>query len=200
MQNLKKRLIIFNNGKNKEGFTLVEMMVAITIFGLVIGAMTGVLISGIRAQRRLLAEQELLAQTSYLMEYMSRAIRMAKKELANPSVCLTQRGLNFETNPLHNKIRFINDDGYCQQFYLADRQIRQAKSLIAGGPMIYGNTFPLTSPNLNVEHFRVRLKGEYQTDLLQPRVTLFLHIEDAKETEIKIQTTISQRDLDIIIY
>ena len=60
-------------------FTLIEMLIAVVIFSIIIGAATGVFVSAIQLQKYNLAYQQLLDQTSYAMEYMSRAIRMAKR-------------------------------------------------------------------------------------------------------------------------
>ena len=70
--------------KNGEGFTLIEILVVIVIFSIVLGAVIGIFISAIRIQRYYLASQKLLDQTSYVTEYMSRSIRMAKKRLDDP--------------------------------------------------------------------------------------------------------------------
>ncbi len=192
---------MFKHLNNKNGFTLVEMLVAIAIFSLVMGAGVGLLVSSLGVQRKMLIKQELLSQTSYVMEYMGRAIRMARKEkeIELPHCLTIGRGWNFETNHVENKIKFINDDGYCQQFYLEGGQIRQVKSAISEGTIDPATSLPLTSLRFTVNSFNVRLKGEGQVDLLQPRATLFLHIQDRENPEIdlKIQTTISQRNPDI---
>jgi len=81
--------------KSQKSFTLVELLVAVTIFSLISTISAGVLVSSFSTQKKLLASQELSDQVSFLIEYMSRTIRMAKKELAAPS-CLSENGLNYE--------------------------------------------------------------------------------------------------------
>jgi prepilin-type N-terminal cleavage/methylation domain-containing protein len=68
--------------KREKGFTLVEMLVAIFIFTLTLGAIVSLFISGVRGQRNALATQRLLDQTSYSLEYMSRALRMTARPSA----------------------------------------------------------------------------------------------------------------------
>ena len=65
---------------NNKGFTLVEMLVSFAIFSIVIGISTGVFASMIKSQKYSLDTNQLLNQTSYFVEYMSRAIRMAVKD------------------------------------------------------------------------------------------------------------------------
>ncbi len=197
---------------NKTGFTLVEVIVAVTVFVIIIGTVMLIFSWVIETQEKTLASQELLFQTSFLMEHMGKSLRMAKKELNHPPTqCLNTvgRGFNFETNPpINNRIRFINDDNLCQEFFLSDARLKKRISTNdnAGG---FEAPLYLTPPYLEVVSFRVNLIGAGQTDTLgqidriQPRVTLFLEIRRAGPKpgllpSVKIQTTLSQRDLDIV--
>jgi hypothetical protein len=125
---------------------------------------------------------------------MSRAIRMAKKELSDPLICLSSRGLNYEKTPDGNGLKFINYDGVCQEFFLNvnDRRLYESKN---------GETaLPLTPAGLEVLSFRFGPSDSWgQEQGTQPRVTLFLEIKGKGEKPelqplIKIQTTISQRN------
>jgi len=69
------------NIKMNKGFTLVEMLITALVFSIIVGVATGLFISAIRLQRYNLTYQRLLDQTSYVMEYTARAIRMAKKDI-----------------------------------------------------------------------------------------------------------------------
>jgi len=91
--------------KLKKGFTLIELMVSLSIFVMIISASSGVLITTIRAQKKSLAQQELLNQTSYLMEKMSRAIRMAEKDKAGTCGHGSNISYHLENN---NSIEFLN--------------------------------------------------------------------------------------------
>lgn len=177
--------------KMKRGFTLVEMLVAISIFGLIIGSTTGLFVSAVRSQVRALATQKLLDETSYVMEYMSRSLRMARKELNAPT-CLSTNGLNYETNITNDAITFINAQGVCQEFALGgDGKLYEIKA----------TTLPLTSADLEITSLEFNLSGAAQppTDSLQPRVTISMTISKrgAAGPEMKIQTTVSQRNLDV---
>jgi len=178
--------------KNKS-FTLIEILVAVTIFSLIMGIASGIFISAIKAQRKTLAYQQLLDQTSYIMEYMSRALRMAKKDDIGGVNCLNPDKVNFEVTHSGQGIKFRNYQDICQEFYLDGIQLNEEKD---------GVVLELTSTNLQVLYFNVNLIGETQIDNLQPRVTLLLNIKGTGEKpeqkpEIKIQTTISQRNPDI---
>jgi len=176
--------------KSQKSFTLVELLVTVAIFSLIAGAASGVFVQALKAQRKSLATQQLLDQTSYLAEYMSRAIRMAKKD--SLGACIDAK-LNYKI--VDNGIEFLNYQGECQKFYLdynppATPQLKEEKG---------GVVSELTSASLKVSNFNVNLLGETQTDNLQPRVTFFLNIEGKERSKINLQTTISQRNPDIEI-
>lgn len=177
--------------KNK-GFTLVEMLVAVTVFILIVTAASGIFVSSLKAQRKSLASQQLLDQTSYIAEYMSRAIRMAKKDVAGE--CITAK-LNYEKTRSGKGLKFKNYQDICQEFFwdTATNQLKEIK----GGQENF-----LTSHSLQILALNIKLAGESQNDDAQPRVTIFLDIKGKGEKpemqpEIRIQTTISQRNLDV---
>lgn len=184
-------------GSGKKGFTLIEMLVAMAIFSTVMGIITGIFIMGIRQQKMALDHQIVLDQTSYALEYMSRALRFAKKQLAGDPVCLSQSGLNVETTGGGLGIKFINhlQEDDCQEFFLESNQIKYRRKI--GQPE--ENTLPLTSNKLEVTSFKFDLAGEYQDDDLQPRITISSEIKSAGASgqSQKIQTSISQRNLDV---
>jgi prepilin-type N-terminal cleavage/methylation domain-containing protein len=171
-------------------FTLIELLVVIGIFSIAIGAISGIFISGISSQRRVLADQEILNQISYAIEYMGRAIRMAKKDDISISGqtknCLLGDKVNFEI-PTQSEIKFRNYQNQCQRFYLSSNQIFEDKD---------GTVLAITSPKIKVNSLKFRVSGESQNDTLQPRVTIFMEIE-SRGRKLQFQTTISQRDIDV---
>jgi len=182
------------------GFTLIEMLTAITIFLLVIGATMGIFISAIRSQREILTIQQILDQTGYALEHMSRALRMAKKDLTGE--CLTTAGqyYNYETNAEKNRIRFINYEDQCQEFFLEGNQLKERKSSDNKASNFQSSSL-LISGNFQLNSLLFSLSGHSQSDDLQPKVTIFLDIlggNQERPPEIKIQTTISQRNLDVL--
>jgi type II secretory pathway pseudopilin PulG len=196
-----------NETIEQRGISLIEMLAAVTVFVITVGAISGIFISAIRNQRRILATQELLDQTSYVLEYMGRALRMARKE-SNAPTCLSANGLNYEIplayqiggdENLGRGIRFINhlqnDD--CQEFFLDGDQLKYKIKIGTVGETI----LDFTSTKLQVDSLKFNLSGESGSDNLQPRITIFLEIEGREAAgsrpKIQIQTSISQRPLDL---
>ncbi len=179
-----------------KGFTLIELLVVIGIFSIVIGMVSVIFILGIRQQKVAFVSQTVLDQTSFALEFMSRALRMARKELSTPT-CLSQNGLNYEITLPGSGLKFINslENSDCQEFFLESGQLKYWKKST-------GETLPLTSNKLEIAQLKFNLTGSSQSDDLQPAVTIFLEIRGKGDIEssqrIKIQATLSQRNLDVL--
>ena len=194
----------------KNGYTLIEVLVAVGIFTILIAAPTGFFVGSLKGQLKTLSSQKLLDNTSYALEYISRSLRMAKKELStDPSAaCLLEGGTalygyNYQITRGGDGLKFKNYKNECQEFFLdatggseTNGQIVESKN--GSVPVA------LTSKDLEIISFKIGpSEGWNQDDTDQPRVTLFLGIKGAKgqkpelRPEIKIQTTISQRNLDV---
>lgn len=201
----------------KKGFTLIELTIVMAVLLVVVGTAVGIFISVVRNQRAILAEQELLNQGSYVLEYMSKALRMAKKD--TDCTCLESQycGYNYQlTNQdtlsgAYLGIRFINqsDNDACQEFYLDNTladPVLKVKNIPSEG-------VPLTSDKFQINSIRFGINGrnglagspdEVHDDAcvnglcIQPRITIFLDIDatgDDKPSK-KFQTTISQRNVN----
>lgn len=216
----------------KKGFSIIEMIVAVAIFALVIGSVMGLFISAIHAQRKFLATQKLLDETSYIMEYMSRSLRMAKRD--NTGNCILQfsscdpapgRTYGYPTGYASWWVRFLDYQNRCRQFgfaqgwvsgypiqriveWVADPGFTAGEICTDFDPWIGPYDNYLTSENLTIPTFGPNFifKGELGTDYLQPRVTVNFELAEMSKyvggvplygPRILIQTTISQRNLDI---
>jgi len=182
----------------KNGLTLIELLVAVTMFSSVMAAVVGIFTATVRGQARSLASQQLLNQTSFCMEYTGRALRMAKKDTAG--TCTGTANLNYVKTRDGNGIKFLNYQDECQEFYWATTtDTSKLKEKIGSRDAV-----ELTSDKLEVISFNIGPDDSWeQGDTEQPRVTIFLDIkgkgEGVKPVEqprIKIQTMVSQRNLD----
>lgn len=187
-----------------KGFTIPELLVSLFVFSLVFVGAGGLLVSGISSQRRSGAQQELMDQASYLAEYMSRALRQARKELVNsPANCLTGagRGHNYELNAAGDRIRFLNRNNLCQQFFLFGAQIVEQMSS-DGTAANFAVQVPLTSNNLQATRLAFFISGAGQQDNLQPKATFAIELrgkvlQAGEQPVTRIQTTVSQRKIDV---
>lgn len=171
----------------EKGITLIELLIAMAIFSLVLGSSISLLETGIKAQRQVLNMGALSDNLSYVMEYMSRTIRMAKKDKTGSYIT---PGCNFATTS-NSGLKFINSNLEEHEFFLDNGILKESKD----------GSVPtaLTSSNFKITELHFYLLGECQGDDIQPRVTVAMEIEtrESDPQTLNIQTSISQRDLDI---
>lgn len=216
-----KNIATLKNKKQKsKGFTLVELVVVMAAFLLIIGVAISIFISIIQGQRRILAQNQLLNQSSYLIEYMSKGLRMARNDEAGTCLIYADEGSGetsfpgynyLFTKPVSNNytgIKFINaNSNDCQEFYLdsEDNKIKELRNSINES-----DAMPLMSDKFNVNYFKATVNalpglqsdeeyGSFLGDFQQPRITIisgFSVVGDNSLPELKIQTTVSQRNLN----
>jgi len=109
---------------SKKGFTIIELIVVMAVFLFIIGAAIGIFISIVQNQKRILAQQQLLNQISYVEEYMSKALRMAvaaENDNCIPTGYIYQLTRYNGAGGFYQGIKFINpsDNDACQEFFLA---------------------------------------------------------------------------------
>ncbi len=212
-----------NRNYNK-GFTLVELIVVMAVFLLIVGTAMGIFISIVKQQKRILAEQELLNQASYVVEYMSKAMRMARKD--DMGECLIEGVVSYpgytylltraDLDGFYRGIKLLNqsdsdESGFpaCQEFYLDDAGVlKEKKTYWPYNPIGDDEAVALTSEKFNIEAIRFGINGQNgcygepiecpQTEdgNNQPRVTMLLDIRMDAQSVKKFQTTVSQRNLN----
>lgn len=183
--------------KRTSGFTLVETLVSLAVFSLIIGSVLAIFTSAIKSQRRILSEQQLIDQTSYFIEYIGRSIRMAQKDTAGSCA---NSGSNYKTNAAGSEIIFLDYENRCRIFYFdaASSTIKVQRSNTASAYFQNVQAYELFSGNFTVELFKITGSGWGQNDLIQPSVTLYFLVTGKDGIKIQSQTTISQRNMDII--
>ena len=171
------------------GFSLIEVLSSIAILLIIIGIVSTIFLISTQAQRKILVSQELLNSTAHTVEYMSRALRMAKKDL--DGVCILA-GTNYKDTD-RGGVRFINHRDECQEFFLKNGRLKEERD---------GREQFLTPTGLEIVSWDLYLSGQCEGDNYQPRVTFSFKIKGEGprpelRPEMKIQTTISQRSLDL---
>ena len=188
---LKRSLFPAFFARKGAGFTLIELLVSVTIFTIVVGAGSGVFISALRAQQAAFAEQNLVDNTRFAIEFMSRQIRLAKRD--GDGSCTGTANSTYSLSS--GVLKFINSQNQCIHFKLSGDVIEVSTN---GGSVFVG----LTAASLvNVVDLSFTLSGELRSDLLQPRVTILLEAQAVGGGSVnpttRIQTTVSTRNLDV---
>ena len=179
----------------KKGMSLIELMVAITLLTIVISAAISLSVSLIHQERRSLATQNIMDNSSYFLEYGGRFIRMAQEDDGS---CITTAGLNYENGADATSIRFLDYEDHCHEFLLADGQIKERVSSdnTSGSLGSLESAVAITSPKATVSSLSFAINGDDASH--QPRVTIKFAIQNNafQEASMDVETTISQRNLN----
>ena len=177
-----------------KGFTLVELLVAVTVFATVATIAFGITASLIHKQERIMHMHTLMENSSYALEYIQRATRMAQKDDGG---CIVS-GENYEHSDGDSTIQFLDYENFCHGFSLGSGQIQETIST----DDTYGNlgsAVAFTSDEVDVTSLIFNLSGESGVDSIQPRVTIEFEASSKyfPDVQINVQSTSSQRNLDL---
>lgn len=177
--------MIGNKTKNCKGITLIEIMISLAIFAIVLVGVVNLFISLLKKQKDLMDRAYVLNSLSYTMEYMSKSIRMAQKDLTGSCIA---PGKNFEQ--VGSSLRFKSYNDECQEFFLDSKILKVSKNNVVHN---------LTPSNILVDELNFAVVGEVQTDDTQPKVSFSMKAkaQNGQISPLFIQTTVSQRMLDI---
>jgi hypothetical protein len=175
--------------KNK-GFTLIEVMVASFVFLLIVGSIIGLLTSVIQSQVTSLREQKSISEVSYAMEYISRSLRMAKKD--ETGSCIGVSGQVYSIGADLKEVTFLSHHGRCQMFgseLLADgsSRIYERRSIDETSGNFSGSVH-VTSANIYVHRLAfVSVSSDW------PRIMINVKFGPSQEISMHLQTSVSQR-------
>ncbi len=190
---------------NNRGFTLIEMMVSVSIFSIVMMVAIGALLTVIDANRKAQALQSVINNISFAIESMSRTARVgtayychpgnsnpapANGPIEKPLDCVNGGTLiAFEA---HNGNPNKRDD---QVVYRLNGTSIE-RSLDGGGTFV-----SLTSSSVHITSLRFYVVGSSPNDSLQSRILVTISgtagASARSETKFNLQTTITQRVPDI---
>lgn len=173
------------------GFTLIEIIVAATIFAIVVSAISSLFVVSVRGQRNIVAQQNLADNTRAVLEQMSRQIRMAQRDESGS--CTGTAGTTYTASGA--ALAFIDYRGNCATYELFGTKIRIRPN--TGQPFL-----DLTSDDIRVSRFNFDVRGRDKQDQEQPRVSIVIEAEAAGQSQdgspsITLQTTISLRNIDV---
>ena len=158
---------------NKEsGLTLIELIVAIGIFGLVVTMTVSIFVIALVSQRRIISLRNIEDNARFALESMAREIRTGK---------------NFGGSI--NSLSFTNAKGESVVYRLNNKTIEKSSD---GGT----NYLVVTGPEVTVDYFNFYLLGQAPGDGLEPRITITIGITSQVGNQVsntKIQITVSVR-------
>jgi prepilin-type N-terminal cleavage/methylation domain-containing protein len=169
--------------KNKKGFTIIELLVAISIFVTMILSITEIFAKVNEGQRHAIAAQNIQESMRYAFEVIAKEIRMAK--LDEGGACIGAGHL-YEENAEGTSLKFLNYHNECVTYYL------DGSALAVDRDDYKAYASPGTVVVSNLIFSSVDFGG-----IVQPRVTIKMEIEafgkEIDKQKTILQTTISSR-------
>lgn len=175
--------MIRNTGttERQHGFTLIELMVSVSIFTVVMMVAIGALFTIIAANKHARAVQLTMDNLHFAIDEMSRDIRTGT-DYNYSAVVGNECGNSFV-------FTFTSSDGDDIDYRCSGGHIQKRVDT--------GSYVNMTAPEITVTHFRV-----YDIATSQPRALILIGGEaktsGGDTTDFNLQTTVSQRRLDII--
>jgi prepilin-type N-terminal cleavage/methylation domain-containing protein len=201
------------HAQKNRGFTLIEMLIAVTLFSVVMLVAVGTLLSLVTANRKAQALQSVMNNLNIALDDMARSIRMGSQYHAGSSgnFLTTSDGDNvngeviFAFEPYGNK----NTDNPTVYWYdSVTKAVYRCRPQPTGtacnaspsssDPMYV----PLTSPEVLINNMKFYAAGTTRGDIQQPRVVMVIQgtasASDQKaKTTFHVQVTAAQRLLDL---
>jgi len=191
--------------KSGKGFTLIEMMVAVTLFSVVMMIGVGALLSLVDANRRAQAINSVMNNLNAALESMTRSIRVgttyycqtsptppSPSVLGTPQGCTDGKLLAFESSG-----GSLNNENDQVVYRLNGTQLE--RSLNSGATWV-----ALTAPEVTINSFSFFVVGaqsfSQSGDTIQPRVLMRVKGSapvPGGTTEFNVQASVAQRVLDI---
>lgn len=193
------------------GFTLIEMLVSLSLFTIVATIATGTLLSLIGSNSRIVDEQVVISGLSFALDSMTREIRTGSEYYCNRADIID--GVNYDENDVRNcgagetGLSFreggesISDgsDNKRIAYYLANGAIMRR---IGNSPaeQLTGAAVRVTELRFFVEGTEPLTLAATPSESVQPTVTIVV-TADATNSDLQktftIQSTVTQRALDI---
>lgn len=186
---------------NQGGFTLIELMVALTLFVIVVLAAVSSLYTVNNASRRVESMRTVLDNLNFAMESMSRTIRTGY-EYTCGGIGQTIQNCNFEnsngTDKLYLKTALGIDSEIEYSWIInADGKGQIVKRVYDTGSSSWSNAIAITAPEIDIQGFAFYVDGAESGDSTQPSVMIFAQgvasTEDQNSAPFAVQTYISQR-------
>lgn len=174
------------NNKQQAGFSLVEMLIALSIFSIVVVIVMYTFVGSFASQKRIIEMHVMQREGAYLLERISRDVRMAQNiEGASGPFRFNGTSLTFRNNEK-------KEVSYCRSNSKA--VCDEDGDYIAYGNV--GNLYNISVPEIKVENLWFSVSPQRGGGMDQPLVTIVLTLHSTKDPRVKItmQTSIATRN------
>ncbi len=170
-----------------KGFTLIEMMTALSIFAIVMTVSMGSILGIFSANRQARSLQAVMSNLSLALESMSKEMRYGTNyHCGSGAVTTPQNCAAGDT-----LMSFLSSENVQITYRLSGTTLEKQ-----GGS---GNFEPVTAPEVEIDSLAFYTLGAGTDNLLQPKVLIKVkaHTGDKNQSSFTLQTLISQRLVDI---
>jgi prepilin-type N-terminal cleavage/methylation domain-containing protein len=171
--------------KYEKGFTLMEVMVSVTIFTIIVTIGMGALITIFKTLQKTRADRQTIDSISFVMDTMTRRIRTGKE---------------YTSSDAGGGIKFIDQENVSVSFYKdSDSEGNSRIYMIDGAFGNQNDPVDITPENFTVKDFELTIIGTDPSDGIQPMVAINLKgvvRNGQQESQLAVQTIVSQRLLD----
>jgi prepilin-type N-terminal cleavage/methylation domain-containing protein len=180
---------------SRSGFTLVELLVAITLFSVIVSVAVGGFAGMLRTQRQITSLLTADANVGFAIEQMAREIRTGSAfcPAGTSGASLCDCSQNDPTTLSCRAAAFTDAEGQSLVYKLQGGALMKS----ADGGSTYA---PLTATNIVIPYFNVLLFGNTPGDHWNPRLTIQIGVasKDAALAgqALHLQTTVSARGID----
>ena len=169
--------------KKNSGFTLVETLVAVGIFSLVISVAVGIFVGSSSSQKKIVELFDTQREASYLMETVSRELRMAT------AISDGTDGNNDQQNNSDSEIEFTNYENILIKYCRAD----SSGACDGGGDYFARDGEIINSSSIKITNL-IFYTSESFTNI-QPVITMAMKVKSTGKygTEFTLQNSIALR-------
>ena len=185
--------------KNKKGFSLMEILVAIAIFSVIMLLVMQIFRMATEGQRNAIAAQNIQENIRFVLEIISKEIRTAKKAGAGDCPAGVSNGKVYKTNTggIGDELYLKNYNNACVTYRLngTNNDRLEIERYFVGSPGLAESGF-ITPDEIKVSNLQFNIVyGDVSVD--QPMVVVSMDIKAVgkaiHEQSIKLQTAISSR-------
>jgi prepilin-type N-terminal cleavage/methylation domain-containing protein len=177
--------------KDRSGVTLLEMVVAVSLFALTMVMATSIFQSVINSQRAAIASEDLQENIRYDFERIGKDIRTAQRVTTHG--CLPSGMTYWNNNGVGDKLRIMSYRGQCLEYSLRSGQIYIAYPTSTDSNLSAG--LPLTPKELTVNKlfFKITDNSAKAQAQVTMKVNLSVPIKGSPAEVIDLETTLSSR-------
>jgi prepilin-type N-terminal cleavage/methylation domain-containing protein len=172
--------------KKEHGFTLVEIMVSVSIFLIIVTISMGAILGVFSANRKARSQKTIMNNLNLSLEAMSREMRFGSKYHCGSGPITTTQ----DCNSGDTSVSFLSQDGKQITYKLNGTSIE--KSVDSSG------LIPVTSSDVSILNLKFYVIGSTFGDTMQPKVIIVVkgYAGTKSRSDFSLETMVSQRQID----